>query len=110
MDNDIVSKLELLKSSTEESIRDSRRLDTLLKIFLTIEEIEELSKLRQKQEENMHRIVDIINFAILGSSDKLVEYPDIKLITLELLASRKIVTQTEEAILNIYSAAKSRLM
>ena len=108
--DDIINDIKSLKESIEETVRNSRRLDVLLKIFLTSEEIEEVSKLREKQEEYINRMVDIMDFAINGYSDKLVEYPDISMMALELIASRKIVENTEEDIMKIYAAAKERLM
>jgi len=108
--DDIINAIKSLKQEMEESIRNSRRCDALLKIFLTSEEIEELSKLREKQEENIHRMVDIMNFTICGSSDKLVEDPDFYMIALEMIASRKNVENTEEDIMKIYATAKDRLM
>lgn len=108
--DDIIIDMKSLKESLEKSILDSRRCDTLLKVLLTSEEIEELSNLRKKQEENIKKMIDIMNFVIYGYSDKLEEYPDIKLITLEMIARHKIVTSTEEDIMKIYATVKSRLM
>jgi len=115
MDDDIINKLESLKSSIEESARSARRCDTFLKIFLTSEEIEELSNLRAKQEENFHRMVDIINFTIHRNYDKVVVTdPDIEMkrldmIALEMTASTIIASQTEDDIIKIYEKVKLRL-
>lgn len=108
--DDIINSIKSVKESMEKRFESSRACDTLLKVLLTSEEIEEISKLRKKQEESINRMTNIMDFAIYGSSDKLVEDPDFYMITLELLASSIIADDTESKILNIYTAVKRRLV
>lgn len=108
--DDIINDIKSVKELMEKRFESSRACDSLLKIFLTSEEIEEISKLRKKQEEYINRMADIMDFAIYGYSDKLVEDPDFYMISLELSASSIISDDIESKILNIYAAVKRRLV
>ena len=105
--DELINSIETLKTSMEETIQSSRKLDILVRIFLTSEEIEEVANLRAKQQENMQRLVDIANYIVHGSSDNL---PDIDMVMLEMTASCSIIDNTESSIINIYEAAKRRFM
>lgn len=104
--DELINSIETLKTSMEETIQSSRKLDILVRIFLTSEEIEEVANLRAKQQENMQRLVDIANY-IVRSSDNL---PDIDMVMLEMTASCSIIDSTESSIINIYEEAKRRFM
>jgi len=108
MNDDIINNIEALKTLTEETIQSSKRLDMMLRIYLTDEEIEEVANLRKKQQENMQRIIDISNYITHGSSDKSAEY-SIDMVMLEMHASRTIIDSIESSIMNIYEKAKPRL-
>ena len=108
MDEDLINNIESLKALTEETIQSSKRLDMMLRIYLTDEEIEEVANLRKKQQENMQRIIDISNYITHGSSDKSAEYP-IDMVMLEMHACRTIIDNIESLIINIYEKAKPRL-
>lgn len=109
MDEDLINRVKALKSTMEETIQSSKRLDILVSVFLTEEEIEEVFKLREKQRENMQRLVDISNYIITGKSDKLEAKPDIDMIFLEMSASSTLIGTIEDQILNIYEKVKLRL-
>ena len=108
--DDIINRIEALKEVIEKTVESSRELDILLRFFLTGEEIEEVSKLREKQEENMQRLVDIAAYITSGNSDKLQEDPKLDLIMIEMDASCTIIDNTESSIVSIYEAARQRVL
>lgn len=111
MDEDLINRVEALKSTIEETVQSSRKLDILAIFFLTEEEIEEVANLRAKQEENIDRLEEIINYIITGKSDKLeVEFPNIDMVLLEMEASTAVVENTENQILDIYETAGNRAL
>jgi len=110
MDEDLINRVEALKSTIEEKIKSSRKLDIMARLFLAEEEIEEVTNLREKEQENIHRLVDICNYIITGKSDKLEEKPDIDMIFLEMEAGTAVVENIENQILDIYEAAAKRAL
>jgi len=108
--DDLINRVKALKSTIEETVQSSRKLDVLAIFFLTVEEIEEVSKLRAKQEENINRMTDIINYIITGKSDNLEVKPDIDMVLLEMEASTAVVENIENQILDIYEAAGNRAL
>lgn len=110
--DELINSIESLKESMEKTVESSRKMDMLLRFFLTDEEITEVAKLREKQNENMQRLVDISSYIVNGKSDKLEgEYPpNIDMVLLEMDASSTILENTETEILNIYAAARRRII
>lgn len=110
MDEDLINRVKALKSTMEETIQSSKRLDIFAIYFLTDEEIEEATNLRKKQQENIQRLLDIIDFIITGKSDKLEEKPDINMIFLEMEASTAVIENMENQILDIYEKGANRAL
>lgn len=110
MNEDLIKAVESLKESMEQSIQTSKVLDIMVRRFLTEKEIEEVAKLREIQQENMQRLVDIAAYITSGNSDKLQEDPKLDLIMIEMDASCTIIDNTESSIVSIYEAARQRVL
>ena len=110
MTNELIKAVESLKAQMEQSIQTSKVLDLMVRRFLTEKEIEEVAKLREIQQENMQRLVDIAAYITSGNSDKLQEDPNLDLIMIEMDASCTIIDNTESSIVSIYEAARQRVL